>query len=596
MNLDALLGIRFVAAISVVLAHLDYLPFSTAVPFFYVLSGFILTCKYAGDPGLARDPRKFWIARASRIYPVYILGLGLFIFYRWLTGYDFTASLAGLAASSLMLQSWFPRLSVGWNTPGWSCSDEAFFYLLFPAMAVVVVKIQERSSLIALIAACWVAGMLPVAAFFWHSPAVVSIEWWIKFLQYSPLIHVPEFVIGMALGRLWATRPPDPPVPPSGSWLSAICSVVVMVVTVYPVPRLVIHGVFLAPVFALLIWGLARGGGLARPLSTPVAVRLGYASYAFYILQDPVKGLYFYAFGDPWAATHRLSEDLSYMIVLALLSVVTYEWFEEPSMVWLRNKLNRALWPLNVGRDSLVAAVLLLIVLVNLWLLPQRNRVVTPKLSKTIAALGPSAVAWHHAGDRRYLVGYQETLPNTAIVSIPTNAPYTLAPRGWEGARQKDVQFIASEDDTDLVLWAMPGTSMAIPLGPRHGVTLGLRPNPAVPESGLHGLEGEAQGQPFRWTDGHATLELTVPSNTRHLAVVLGHSRGQTVEIRVDGQPLWSQIVGDQPNFLINLTNPPGAFMKVEILSPTFVPRDVEPGSNDSRKLGVVFRGLRLLP
>ena len=34
-----------------------------------------------------------------------------------------------------MLHAWAPVLSGPWNTPGWSLSAEAFFYLAFPLLA-----------------------------------------------------------------------------------------------------------------------------------------------------------------------------------------------------------------------------------------------------------------------------------------------------------------------------------------------------------------------------------------------------------------------------------------------------------------------------
>jgi hypothetical protein len=45
------------------------------VSFFFVLSGFILAYSYLGQLRLGGEKRRFWEARFSRIYPVYLLSL-----------------------------------------------------------------------------------------------------------------------------------------------------------------------------------------------------------------------------------------------------------------------------------------------------------------------------------------------------------------------------------------------------------------------------------------------------------------------------------------------------------------------------------------
>src|SRR5262249_9958006 len=98
-----------------------------AVGLFFVLSGFVLAYNYAGREVSAR---KFWLARFARIYPAYLLGFLLIapaVVFRYQDNPGkLTAS--GLAAGTL-LQAWIPRLELAWNGPGWSLSNEAFFYL-----------------------------------------------------------------------------------------------------------------------------------------------------------------------------------------------------------------------------------------------------------------------------------------------------------------------------------------------------------------------------------------------------------------------------------------------------------------------------------
>ncbi len=90
LRLEALTGLRFIAAAHVVLYHCEFssLPFlpvglrnivgrgEASVGLFFLLSGFVLTygcSEAAGDRSQARA--RFWWARVARIYPLYLFGL-----------------------------------------------------------------------------------------------------------------------------------------------------------------------------------------------------------------------------------------------------------------------------------------------------------------------------------------------------------------------------------------------------------------------------------------------------------------------------------------------------------------------------------------
>ncbi|HVE66393.1 MAG TPA: acyltransferase, partial [Thermoanaerobaculia bacterium] len=154
--LPALTGLRFVAAMAVVLYHVPMKPFASetatrltaygylGVSLFFVLSGFILTYTYI-DPhtgALRGSVRDFWWARVARIYPVYLiallLSLPIFLIFRVLVAAPAARppALLSAALTPLLLQAWWPTTATQWNTPGWSLSVELFFYALFPFAAV----------------------------------------------------------------------------------------------------------------------------------------------------------------------------------------------------------------------------------------------------------------------------------------------------------------------------------------------------------------------------------------------------------------------------------------------------------------------------
>src|SRR5438093_3826319 len=98
--LNALASVRFLAALHVVLYHHRDDAFMAGVPdairqivnggyaavgLFFVLSGFILTYTYLGNPRRPLDHRSFWAARVARTYPVYLFSfaLGAPLFFRF---------------------------------------------------------------------------------------------------------------------------------------------------------------------------------------------------------------------------------------------------------------------------------------------------------------------------------------------------------------------------------------------------------------------------------------------------------------------------------------------------------------------------------
>ena len=107
----------------------------TSVSFFLLLSGFVLAYNYSDRAQKGQlSARNFWIARVSRLYPIYLVALLIslgMLMEEWhvRTHAQFAW---GVALTPLMLQGWSPSLSTFWNTPAWTMCTEAFFYLIFP--------------------------------------------------------------------------------------------------------------------------------------------------------------------------------------------------------------------------------------------------------------------------------------------------------------------------------------------------------------------------------------------------------------------------------------------------------------------------------
>ena len=329
-RLGALTGLRFVAALGVVLNHyrVAFRWWDTAlgvpaaatqpttgwtrllaggalgVDCFFVLSGFILAYTYATPLGSLRGTRRaFWVARLARIYPVYLVGLALDALPFVRRSHHLGGLLAAVVSQPLLLQAWVPSLGTWntWNPPGWSLSVEAFFYLLFPFILTGLTSLACRSrwALWAVSGLSWglfaalPALLLPLVGA-WHRPGLV---WTLnQVLYYNPLVRLPEFTLGMALGLLSVSareqRRRHPFSTTKGSaWDLALAALALAVggLLLLPLPGQYPARTLVMPIFAAAIVLLAQGrGAIARLLSWRGCVWLGDVSYAVYILHVPL--------------------------------------------------------------------------------------------------------------------------------------------------------------------------------------------------------------------------------------------------------------------------------------------------------------------
>ena len=387
-HLKALTGARFFAALLVVAYHFLRVPVATGpgllhvmtqalsnlvasgftgVSFFFILSGFILAYTYiVPTRGLRVTPRRFWLARVARLYPIYLLALVVaFIPYLgW--GASSAQSCLGTPASAaphhaavtgvaaiFMVQAWLP-CAMRWNPPAWSLSAEAFFYLLFPLIAVGIARLRRRHLIGAAIGAWGVTLALSLAYLALQPDAGVQAGWagryWSWILYSDPLARLPEFVMGAALGRLFLERRArglsrgirDPRVLAP---LAAIAVVALLCVDI--LPDVFYKIVALDPLFALLVYSLAFGAGpLASLLSAPRIVLLGEASYAVYILHWPIH-LWFGHIADAlslpaslWPPSRPIPFAVYLCIVLAA-AVLSVRYVERPAQRALKKVFER---------------------------------------------------------------------------------------------------------------------------------------------------------------------------------------------------------------------------------------------------------------
>lgn len=344
--LPSLTGVRFFLALWVVLYHITLpaglLPLATfglfapvihsgyiAVGIFFVLSGFVLSHSYSSPI----DTRQFLTARFARIYPVYLCGL---LAMAALERTNVRPRGISLLASGVLLQAWFPQFALDWNTPGWSLSVETFFYLTFPLVIPVVTR-SNLSTRRLLLIGCFLWGwacLVPTIVV--TSGLAVPLT---NFVKTNPILRLSEFLFGMLLYQLYLRIKAGRPNRPFGGWLYGLGALGMCGVLFFSgsMPYLLLHDGLLLPFYGLLVLGLALSG---RVLSHPVIVFLGNASYAMYILQDPLLRMLYTNAAHGWFA--HLGEAASTAVYIGLLIVIssfTFHFVEVPLNRTLKKKL-----------------------------------------------------------------------------------------------------------------------------------------------------------------------------------------------------------------------------------------------------------------
>ncbi len=151
-------------------------------------------------------------------------------------------------------------------------------------------------------------------------------------------MRIVDFVVGMLLGlaflRGYRLRGP------ATMWeVGAIACVAagIVVLPVFPLPVALKYGLFLMPLWALLIAVVAlRAGAVSRALSHPILERLGEISFAFYLVHLSVVTAF-----ERLAGSTGVTASLAAFVCSLALSFAVYHRVEEPMRRRIRNWLAR---------------------------------------------------------------------------------------------------------------------------------------------------------------------------------------------------------------------------------------------------------------
>jgi len=354
-SIPSLTSLRFVAALFVVIFHykvsdigsrrLDFPEAISsfgyeAVTFFFVLSGFILTYVHVrADSSIQQlnvSARSFFASRLARILPAYFIALAIaapFFVRNYFAAStpDTLLFASGLVLVPLLLQAWYPPANLLWNAPAWSLSVELFFYAVYPAFTYALRRCSNVRFFFGSLAVVLAIGALR---------QTLASEAWQNFWAYSPLVHLPQFVFGAALARLFVFEKPRSPLELESMMATAIL-LLIPIIAYKPEIAWLANSGFLAVVFGIVIFGAAGARGpLTRILSADTLVLLGEASYALYIMHWPM--LVWWRLVTRKYLTFELSPIVDFVCYLALamcLSVLIFLYVERPMRRYLFAKL-----------------------------------------------------------------------------------------------------------------------------------------------------------------------------------------------------------------------------------------------------------------
>ncbi|MDB5200408.1 MAG: acyltransferase [Chitinophagaceae bacterium] len=342
----ALTGIRAMGATMVFFVHL---PFNLGhsividvIPFFFVLSGFLIFYLYYNDPFVrAGKLSGYFVKRFARIYPVYFLLVTVAILWR----HDYRPVF--LFKNYTLTHALFHNLYDRAIQPSWSITVEECFYLLAPVIMYLIRRFNFFTSLlfgIFLLAAALCISYAPIS--FLHSPDFIFADTFFG--------HFFEFYCGIFLALLILNRENNGNLVLKGStWTLAGCIGIFISIGILilsnnmndPTQRIefILINNFILPIpVAVLYYGLiCEKSWASRFLSIPIMGLLGRTSYAFYLVHMIVIEAIAAPLLSPYFSGYRNLYVLVVFILTQLIALLIFIFYEEPLNIFIRKKFGR---------------------------------------------------------------------------------------------------------------------------------------------------------------------------------------------------------------------------------------------------------------
>jgi peptidoglycan/LPS O-acetylase OafA/YrhL len=353
-----LTSLRFFAALAVLFSHLGFLqktdnplqPLAltvfhegfSGVAFFFILSGFILSYTYQNklrDGGIA--PRHYFLLRLARIYPLHFLTALPFAALAVVKG---GAAISTIVPNFLLLQSWIPDSTYYFslNAVSWSLSNEMFFYACFIWLAPLS-TVAIRRMIVVMLAA--IAGALALSVANGHGAWLAEGKLYLThYLSYvNPAVRLLDFLVGIWIYRSYCGRSTVL----RHATVHECAAVLLLLGGMYGfshanLPDVLRSQILYLPLMAYVIAVFAQGAGaLSRFIQRPLFVLLGEASFALYMLHQPIINLGYAVYTRLGLPAQPLLPAVLLMALSVAASIFTYKLIELPIHNYLRIRIAR---------------------------------------------------------------------------------------------------------------------------------------------------------------------------------------------------------------------------------------------------------------
>lgn len=289
--IKAIIGVRFFAAIGIVLHHMGY-PFSLGtvfVTFFFLLSGFSMALGYRKkfENIFFTSIYSFYKKRLVRVYPMVFITFLVALPVMYIEGH--LPDMMEIVVYILMLQSWWANGMMVFTINGvaWFISDLILFYIFTPFLLYYFNKLGGVGICFIIfiiyaieiyIASCFIGEMQPY-----------SWAWWCIYI--CPWYRIMDYSIGMLCGMLYAKNLNKVRI--KGKFLCTTLEVFSIMFLIFSIWSPYYgydsfkYGLYYIPASIMIIVLLAYSRGyVSALLSCGVFVALGDISYHIYILHQ----------------------------------------------------------------------------------------------------------------------------------------------------------------------------------------------------------------------------------------------------------------------------------------------------------------------
>ncbi|ASW75062.1 acyltransferase [Chryseobacterium piperi] len=343
MNTGQLTFTRFIAASFIVFYHFasNLFPsnsefvqvirenFSLGVSYFYALSGFVMVLAYGNQNRV--EPKRYFINRLARLYPLHLFTLGLtiivsiFVAINYLG--DYKIDPISLILNLTLIQAWFPAYSLTFNVPSWSISVELFFYLVFPFIFNQVYKKLKLSTFAVIVVLFWIICQVAMNLFYTSTSYGGENSLDRYFLHYNPFFHLNTFLVGLLFAGIFKRY--EYKLSKNFDFL-IILMIPTIAIMIYLFRDYLLHNGLLAFNFGALILLIAANKGRITTLfNHRILIHLGNISFAMYLLQNPI-----FIFSRKISSVLNVQNEYLLFIItfpiLLIASHITYRLIEIP--------------------------------------------------------------------------------------------------------------------------------------------------------------------------------------------------------------------------------------------------------------------------